>query len=239
MALTFPSLGLAYFPVPKVACDSLKQALYERDTGRPFQPFQGPKGPITDIHQVLTSVPFHPSHLEGLYHYARFAVVRDPVERLLSCYRHRVVELGELAPGRHPDSVSAAALAEAGLPATPDLKTFIQRLPAYRAVSVSIRHHTDSLVAYLGADPGVFDLLVPLSRIDQVADLIAARSGRDDPLPRSHRSAGGVDLGDLDDDDLATVLGYYQADYKVFAAHISVPGIITAHRFARAEKGLS
>ena len=41
MPLVVPSLGLAYFPVPKNACTSLKEFFYEILESTPFEPSLG------------------------------------------------------------------------------------------------------------------------------------------------------------------------------------------------------
>ena len=90
-----------FLSVSKVASTSLKTLLYEEEFGRPFEPRQG-----VDIHaywgfRARKGRMIRREDREtwrGYADYLRFAVYRDPVDRLVSTYHSKVL----YAPKPHP-----------------------------------------------------------------------------------------------------------------------------------------
>lgn len=78
-AIEVPELGIAFIPTPKVANRSMKVAI-ARHVGMQWQ---------GDIHQA----PWQFTPLALLRHndYFRFGFVRNPLDRLLSCYAQKIV----------------------------------------------------------------------------------------------------------------------------------------------------
>lgn len=204
---------LAYFPVPKVACTSIKQMLYTVQHGRRFEPKILPSGEKVFIHSLYRAIPFKrldPAEFEGC---RRIAVVRDPVRRILSAYRNRVLHLRELSVEK-----AGKRLAAAGLPADPDLDTFVDLFEAYREAVPTIRHHTRGQVDFLGSDPAFLDRIYRFSELETLAQDIRALTGTDVELPWLQKGGHRLPLPELTPAQVAKLRDFYAADYAVLGA---------------------
>lgn len=98
---------ISYYPVPKCACTSLKLVFFRIENGYDFRNFRV-NGKMRYIHSFYASRKFaNARDLDGDDHF-RFAVVRDPVERLLSCYSNRVLYYRELSARKLSPEATAA-----------------------------------------------------------------------------------------------------------------------------------
>jgi hypothetical protein len=200
----------SYLAVPKVACTSLKSMFFEVENGRSFEPYVA-NGRKVHIHNVYPSLNFSDVPKPRIADHARFALVRDPVKRFLSCYSNRVLHLKELSQAN-----AGAALAGRDLAPDPDLGMFIDRLDDYRAASVSIRHHTNPLVTFLGRDPGYFAGLYRIEQIDTLIRALSDRLGRDLVAGRLQTGGPKLDVGLLTAAQLAQLRARYAEDYRVY-----------------------
>jgi len=107
------------------------------------------------VHRLNPTPRFSRALLDQTAGLRRFAIVRDPVERIQSCWRNRVKMEHELTP----PLVSAEALAALDLPAEPDFPVFLARLAEYCRVSGPIPYHPEPHHVFLGPDPDAFDAL--------------------------------------------------------------------------------
>jgi hypothetical protein len=211
MPVVLDAYNLAYFPLPKAANTSLKLALYELESGQPYG--QDPVLP-RNIHHYAPwrTETFQDADRIAQAGRVRFAVVRDPIERLLSAYVHRVLMRDTLS-----EQQMAKRGVDPGLPAEPDLHTFVDNLEQYQRLSRGVRHHTVSLVDFLGADPGFYDRLF---RFDDMAGLqlwLAELTGREIAIP--HRMASDRRHGrdELTAGQIERLRDFYADDYRFLA----------------------
>lgn len=218
MTLLIRRHKLAYFPVPKVACTSIKHMLHEMKTGKPFTPRLRNSGRTIYVHDVYPAFGFPEHPHDALADWHRVAVVRDPVRRLLSAYGNRVVHYRELSP-----EVAGDQLAEVDLPPDPDLATFIDNLDGYTSAVRKIGHHTRPLVHFLGRDPGYFSRLYAFSELGRFETDMQALTGK--PVSLRHRQTGGPKLSpqDLTAAQIARIEAFYAEDYTVFEAFLDRP----------------
>jgi len=214
MAIHLDQYRLSYFPVPKVACTSLKHLLFRIETGAAFQNI-GPDGRPRSIHDVYPTGLFALDSEAAPPDFRRFAVVRDPVSRIVSCYRSRVVFYRELSP-----SALADAGAPADLPPDPDLPQFVERLDDYRAASESIAHHAAPLSDFLGTDTGFYERIFGWHELEVFRNILAAACGIEE-LVLPHLQTGGpiIDIGDLSTDVVRTIERRFAEDSALFGAH--------------------
>lgn len=208
MALILPKQRIAYFPVPKAACTSIKTMFFEIENGVPFKPMQR-HGQMFHIHNFYGTQPFNRQNTGQLQDFWRFAVYRDPVARFLSCYSNRVLHFRELSPGM----LSQQAQAAGALP-DPDLDTFVERIELYREFSPSIRHHVAPQVSFLGRDPGYFQRIYVMSELPQLVRDMEARTGRTLHLPHEQRGGPRLVPGDLSANARESLLQLYRADFR-------------------------
>lgn len=205
-----PQQDLLYIPIPKNACTSIKHALYEIEFGKRFSSAFRDRNGYDDHHDyykkrenAFTSVR-KLQQMDGVF---KFAVVRDPVGRLLSCYRNRVVDLEDL-------QTSQAALEQKGLPLKPDINTFILNLKRYRSANKLIEHHSRPQSSFLGGTVSYLDHLFPIEEADELQQML--RSYKSD-LKMLRRKSGGTDINltELSEEALEAALEFYHRDYAL------------------------
>ena len=167
MVLVLKRAGIAYFPVPKCANSSIRQTLAGFAEG---------EGDLTRTWNNPMSARMR--RLSRGCH--RIAVVRDPVQRILSAYGDRVVGRGVMR--RTTTGRIAAWLG--GLDPEPDIETFFDRFARYRLLNDKVRRHTDLQCRYLGDDLGWFDAVYTLDQTDRLAADLSERLGRPVSFPR-------------------------------------------------------
>lgn len=191
MTAEIPEHRIVYFSIPKVASTSLKELFYLANHGKPYERKVEERVHIHNEH--YRTVSFY-RHEAGRYDgHLRLAVVRDPIKRVLSCYSNRVLARGKLASGM----IDAVAAERLGAPADPDIDTFIKKLDIYRALSGSIRNHTQPSAHYLGPDLGWFHHVFPIEDVDRMVALLSERTGLALTLPKKQTSEKKIAFEDL------------------------------------------
>lgn len=219
MAYILDRYNLAYFPVPKTACTSLKSYFYEIEHGAPFIPYRGDDERMIYIHnKIFSSSFFGEARAECLASCHRIAVVRDPVERFVSAYANRVL---------HHKELSAAALntplGEAlGLLPTPAFELFVERLDEYRLASWSISHHTNPASYFLGPDLGYFHKTYKFSEIGQLHADICARTGTNFALPHEQKMGAAFPLPGPKHPCWRKLREFYAGDYALMKGYYSL-----------------
>jgi len=215
MTALLPRLGLAYVSVPKIACTSLKALCFEIENGFAFRDFRL-QGRLYHVHDMYVSRPFEALPRDRLAGLERYALLRDPVARLLSSYANRVRHHRELGEAH----LTAEARREGALP-DPDLATFIDRLEVYRRHSPSIAHHTDPMTVYLGREPGFYTRLFPLDRVGDFVALLSERAGWALDLPRLQTGGPRIRPDDVTAAQRARLEAFYEEDWRVFGAALA------------------
>lgn len=215
MPIKVASTNLVYFPVPKVACTSIKHALLNHnEDGRAdrLDAARQTDKSLPHVHMVYPSTPLRRRHFLEYFGRRWFCVVREPVSRFLSAYGNRVVHHRDL-DGCRP------ALDRAGLSAEPDLETFVAHLDGYCAASRTIRDHVRPMVDYLGHTPRRYDRVFGMSELVALPAYLA-EAGAGDGIVLGHKQTGGPKLtrGDLSPGALKRVTDFYADDYSAFGA---------------------
>lgn len=208
MVHVMPRVKLAYFPVPKIACTSIKEFLFEIGYGHPFEPTERADGTTLYIHGFIRTDAFDFLDLSRFEGFRRIAVVRDPIARLLSAYGNRVMHHGELSK-----DAAGPALAERGLPADPDLATFVDNLDSYRAAAPSIHHHTEPMITYLGTNPSYFTRVYRFAELGTLAKDIRTLTGVTAQMPRRQTGGPKFTASDLTSAQIERLRAFYGADY--------------------------
>lgn len=185
MAYIMEKYGLAYFPLPKAACTSLKTYFYAVAQGEAFAPHREADGRMVHIHNKIFSRPFVEHGLNGrLATCHRVAVIRDPVERFVSAFVNRVLFHKELTAAALNTPVARAM----ELAPDPPFELFVKRLEEYRLASWSIRHHTDPASYFLGPDLEYFHRIYKFEEIDQLQIEINALTNTQFAVPHEQKT---------------------------------------------------
>ena len=205
---------LAYIPVPKTACTSLKNFFYFTENGQDFTPFIQ-NGRTFHIHNVYPTVLFSRLPFSTIEDLERIIVIRDPISRFLSGYSNRVLHHMELSTGP-----AKKELRRRDLPVKPSLSRFIADLAGYRDAVPSINHHFRPLVDFSGKDSSYYSHIFPISELDRLVEYVAEKTGRVAPLPRLQTGGPKISVDSLSVKEMDVLRDAYSEDYDAFGAHL-------------------
>lgn len=210
MGIAIPKHRLHYTPVPKAACSSIKSLLYFIENGEFFRNSVR-SGRVFHIHNYYHTRPFSPMPPAQQARFWKFAVVRDPVRRLLSCYSNRVRHYNELSE-KH---ISAESIASGATP-NPSLEEFVEKLELYMRASESIRHHAMPQAHFLGDSAAYYDRIFQMNELKDLEQELGDRVGT--PLTLPHEQIGGIriSISDLSASAIDKIRQFYARDYDVF-----------------------
>ena len=210
--IRLPEQRLIYIPVPKNACSSTKEALHEIEFGRRFDKNRDVNAPFVNIHDYYKKRPkgfVGLKKLSSSKKFVRFAVVRDPVKRLISCYRNRVVDLGDL-------NINPRSLEKYGLDKSPDINTFVLNLKLYQKANKSIEHHSRPQWSFFGGRLDYLDKIFKMDELDDLQDFLKSHC----PSLRflSQKSGGtSYSVSDLSEEALKYAINFYRQDYRLLS----------------------
>lgn len=200
---------IAYWPVPKNACTSLKEAFYRIEHGSPYVPNEG-----RHIHNLYPSLPNG-----GRYHdwlddtYYKFVVIRDPIERFVSAFKNRVLHHGELGAVVMDSSARKACLT--------DINEFVRLFEFFLKNSKSIHHHCQPQVRFVRNVLTRADAVVDIKQIKDLEGRLSARCG-EFYLERKQTSPLGRNKcnTELTRSSLDKLKDYYANDYRQLGPYL-------------------
>ena len=218
MAIFLKKHKIAYYPIPKVACTTLKDFFFRIENERKndagvnnnyVYPIEI-SGKRISVHDLYPSVTFAETHSADYYDYLKFAVVRHPVERLLSCYRSRVVRYKELSSSYIEQHCPE-------LPAKPDptFEEFVYNLDVYRRIH-TIKHHTDPIVDWLGHDPNFYEKIYKFHELAEFAKLVNEMTGSDAKL--NHLQLAQSEQPQVNQGLRAAIERIYKLDFEIYGS---------------------
>jgi CRISPR/Cas system-associated exonuclease Cas4 (RecB family) len=213
-----PKQEVIYIPIKKNASTSVEQALHEIEYGCLFNTDLPEYGGYDGIHEyyqlrphAFTSV----NVLKKQTKLTRFAIIREPINRLISCYHNRVVDEGRLAKNRK-------ALQRINLPAEPDLNTFVINLKKYRKMNKNIEHHSRPQSDFLGGTIQYLDYIYTMKKIPELFAFL--RKYKPDLVMRKRRSSDmEISMDDLSQQALEKAIHFYRKDYQLLHDYFSPP----------------
>lgn len=203
----------------------MKHAIFEMKFGKAYREAAELHPDNVDIHEFFLSCPDawtdtrRIAKEKGMY---RFAIVRDPVKRLISCYRNRVIDLGDLAQ-------TADHLTKAGLPIMPSLDTFVLHLSEYMKANRSIAHHARPQLEFLGGSLDYLDEVFAFESIPELQKRLGL-SERGIELRREKSGGTPVGISQLSEEALRFALEFYREDYKFLHDFYSEATILKSYR---------
>lgn len=191
MTVELPAHGIVYMPVPKAACTSVKAALLRIDPRQEVDE-AGLRTNPDQVHQIYQTKRFRPHRWEPYCNgqWWRFAVVRDPVKRILSVYTDRVI-------GRNELKNSPKLRKQSRLPANPDPDFFFQHLQEYKELSSVVKHHALPQRLFVGPSPLKYDRVYKTEELHELANDLSERSGIEVVIPRFNTSSSTLLFSDL------------------------------------------
>lgn len=221
MAISISYSDLIYFPVPKVACTSLKLFVYQIEFGEPFRAYtSGSKNiHIHNWREDYQSRSFFNRNNNGYFEGSFVAVIRDPVKRFLSAYSNRVLYHGELSKTK----VDIGTARDLGVQLDPAVDEFVLNLEKYAILSPSIKHHIAPATTFLGHDMYFFNHVIKIEEISLFVDLVNNACGTSVEMPHEQHGGKKVGFSDLSREAKIKLLEYCAGDYALLRDYYSPP----------------
>jgi Sulfotransferase family len=211
MPIVLRKYNIAYFPVPKVACSSLKHLFFFLEHGRKFENSIDSAGKKHHIHNsVYPTLNTSEDDWSCAANMHRIVVVRDPIDRFISAYRNRVMFYKELSRTKI-DKGKAQTL---GAKADPDLNEFIDHLELYRTLSPVIKHHTDPQSYFVGHTLDYFNKVYRFEELETLASDLGEKIGQSVILPHEQKGLAEPPPS-ISAKRVGKILEFYSGDYAL------------------------
>lgn len=221
---------IAYFPIPKCACTSLKSLLYKLEFQRNFKKhiklqrkfvFLFYPKIIKNIHEFwgYQKEEIQPGFLDE---YFKFVVIRDPIKRFLSAYKNRILHYKDLT---NSDFLKVEKFHEFGLSEYPELNYFVRDLNKYMKVSLLIKHHFSPQSNSLVNDLSFYDLVCPIENMDNLENKLSQIVGNNINIPQIQTKGPKINIKDLTQESLSKIIEFYAKDYNNLQDYYSVEAI--------------
>lgn len=218
---------VAYFPLPKAACTSIKLALYQLENGVNYDN----KKYQMHVHDYWTR------KLRPLNDYSRkVIIIRDPIERFLSAYSNRVLDHGEL--NRNAIKNDCPWLLNKLPHFKPNIDQFIRYFEYYRLVPV-IEHHCQPLVSYINNDLSQFTDIFPLEQIKEFESFISNITNVELTLSKAHVGKNKITLANLTEEHLDILFELFNEDYKLLEPWYSKENLIKKWKLANYDNSVA
>jgi hypothetical protein len=146
--------------------------------------------------------------------YRKVAIIRDPIERVHSCFRHRVGNTKTLLRDIAPAQAEATRRLEAaGLEVEPTFTYFVENADRYCALNTNLARHLDSQQIALGPLDWYDDVI-------KVGDLSYLSGELGVPMPHLHQTAG---RRGLTPDEVRAAYKLTADEYAYLAAYFPTP----------------
>ncbi len=209
MPVKIKGTKFVYFPVPKVACTSIKTGILQHNDPTKYATVIDPNVPL-HVHMVYTSNRFKPWIARIKWPNSEwFCMVRDPIKRAVSGYRNRILHQHDL------EKTPIAEFEKADLSRDPDMNSFFCNLEAYSKLNDDVFHHFSPHCYFLGNKPERFAHIFKLSEMEKFTQLVADAGVA---LQIPHEQTGGpkVSVDDLSADARAALERFYAKDYRIW-----------------------
>jgi hypothetical protein len=195
----------SYQFVPKIACTSIKRALFEAETGVPFDR----KSIGCSAHQWTKQ-----NRLGDVFgKKIRLLVVRDPVERFLSAYSNRVGFHRELSfdvvSKKFPNIINNISIFD------PDIDCFVNNLEMFLTVP-PIKHHFFTLKDWInGVSLAEYSHVYPIEKIIEAQHLVSEIYDKDIVFGRFQTGGVKIRPEELSSSTLQKIKEYVRSDYNI------------------------
>ncbi|MEM7241098.1 MAG: sulfotransferase family 2 domain-containing protein [Pseudomonadota bacterium] len=145
----------------------------------------------------------------------RATFVRDPMSRIISTYRNRILHAEILKKQGVTDKKLLNSL-----PSRPDLETFVMNLESYQKAHKKVLHHTHPLSYFLGKKPSYFNRIYTMKQVAEFRDEMKNRMKR--PVPevrRLYTEGPEFSVSDLNQKCRNHIETMFEEDYRIFGKY--------------------
>lgn len=201
--------NVGYYPVPKVACTSIKNEFYRIENNKDFE--QSKYG--LHIHEYWNRTDTENENIDYI-----FTVVRDPIKRFLSAYSNRVIYHKELSESyiskMAPENIDIIDIFN------PGLGQFIDDFDKYQQIP-TIDHHCQPL-SRLFSNVENIDYWFKLEDISQLESELTTKFNEPVKFKRVQTGGKKIPIQDLSVNQLDFLIEYYRRDYELLAGIYSL-----------------
>ncbi|MEX0282784.1 MAG: sulfotransferase family 2 domain-containing protein [Arenibacterium sp.] len=213
MVVSVKSHGVAYWPVPKAGCSSVKAMLAQID---PDYETKAQEYTENHLHKVYQTRPFKQVRFDAHESDFRFTVLRDPIRRLMSVYTNRVVQKRDLENRR-------LTMERSNLPVYPSPDTFFLNLKAYCKASSRILHHAKYSGYFCGYQLDKYDRVYRTDEMEVLARDLSDVSGRKVKTGRENASSMTLEFNDLREKTRDTIRPFLEKEYRHLSGYFENP----------------
>ena len=189
MAVISEKTKLIYFPVPKIACTSIKSLFFQIEFGITVDKIKEVR-PKFKVHNKYKAIPFSESSTQLKPEFQTLAVVRDPIQRFLSGFNEKILVKNLLK------KKFSHACEQLNLNKQPELEEFIDQLDIYRKIPL-IKQHFFPQTHFLGKDLNFFDFVFTTKNLTELEALISSRVNKECRLDRKNSHTHRVSFSNL------------------------------------------
>ncbi|MEO9684963.1 MAG: sulfotransferase family 2 domain-containing protein [Tateyamaria sp.] len=208
MTMHISKANVTYVSVPKCACSTLKHFGHEVENGVAYDP----EASGNDVHSLYRSINMTVLQDGNTNVENMFAVVRHPVDRIVSAYSDKIARRDLLTKNEKV----RGKLVELGLSTQPDFDLFVERLADYRASSPMINHHTRPLSFFLGTSPEKFEKIFGMHQIAEFCAEVNARAGTSVDVKHVNKKKNVAKKFEVTDNARNVISQAYAEDLSVF-----------------------
>ena len=205
---------IGYRFLPRVACTSLKNAIYSIEYD---QPFDSANEDEAHIHAYYSKRQSNMDSCEK-----RIIVVRDPIKRFLSAYSGIVQARKELSYERIKKTEPEQVTEIQGF--NPGLGRFIDELNQYQKIG-SIHHHTKPITEFADVDIDYFNHVIQFEELNGFTKVVLDVTQKHFSIPAAIPEGRYYRVRDLSRQQMALLIDYYKKDYEWLNPYYSVEKI--------------
>ncbi len=202
-ALVDDTKKILFIPIPKCGSSTIKNYFTEAIYGKKYG------NTVHFQHSSLYRSISHEEFSTRYKKYYKFAVVRDPIKRLVS-YFSKNVSNGSLRREAflQPSFIS--------VPTMPGPRQFASNFHLYRQYFIDFRHHTDPIHGYLQPAKGHLDKVFQMSDLPEVHEIIETTYGMKISNEPSMVSNTDKTVAEICEKSCKIHLDWYQKDYNAY-----------------------
>ena len=210
MAVFLEQQDLLFVTIPKVACTTMKAYLAQCLLRTPYwkSDFGQIHPNVHDFFKVDTCF----GQLSEAQRRAtfKFALVRNPVDRLFSAYTNKVVNAGVL---QNPELSKPLP---SSVPSKPSFDEFVDYIDVYTGHSEFLELHCHALHFFLGERPQIYTRLMDIKQTDEMISELNERFGFSGITRVMNATAGPGFKPTICTKTQGKILTRYQRDYDLY-----------------------
>lgn len=200
---------ILFLTAPKVGSTTLKKLMWFAETGHKMPDM---------IHNLFGTRSFEKNEKyvfnEGVKDYKKYCIIRDPIDRFISNYNHRILVKEDHLQNKD-------VFKRYKLQKKPTFAHFLDKIHNYNQ-NGDIRHHTHALCHYLGADADLYDEIFTMKDINtKIFPMMEEICGFKMKFDMTATNAPKVMTRDkLNPKQEEKIREMYKRDYKVYGDYL-------------------